>query len=65
MSHGIKTGINPDIYYIKPVHSSAFTYSMEVKFDNDPSNIIEDIKSIFGVIANSSKNISIGEKNNV
>ena len=65
MSHGIKVGINPDIYYIKPVHSSAFTYSMEIKFDNDPSNIIEDIKSIFGVIANSSKNISIGEKNNV
>ena len=60
-THGIKVGIDSNVYTIKPVHKSAFNYSMEVDFDDDPDNLIEEVRTILKVIFNGSKNISRGE----
>ncbi len=64
-SHGQKIGINPNVYRIKPIHKSAFNYAMEVEFDKDPDNIIEELRAIINTIANAGKNIKIGETNNI
>ena len=60
-THGIKVGIDSEVYRIKPIHNSAFEYSKEINFDNDPKNIIEEIRTIFSVIANGGKTIGKGE----
>ncbi len=65
MSHGITTGLNPNVYYIKPVHKSAFEYSMEIEFDNDPDNIIEDIKCFFNMLFNTGKTITMEGNENI
>ncbi|MBR6033343.1 MAG: hypothetical protein IKP28_01095 [Clostridia bacterium] len=63
-SHGRKLGIDPNIYQIKPIHKSSFNYAMEIEFDKDPDNIIEEIRAIINTIANAGKNIKIGETDN-
>ena len=64
-AHGIKVGIDKEVYSIKPVHKGAFTYSKEIKFDTDPSNPIEEIRAIFNTIFNAGKIINSrrGENN--
>lgn len=64
-SHGIKVGIDANVYKIKPIHKSAFNYSLEVTFSDDPNNIIEEIKTIFNVIFNAGKTINRGEAKQV
>ena len=49
---GTKVGINPEVYSIKPIHRAAFEHSMELEFDTDPNNIIEEFRAIFKTIAN-------------
>lgn len=63
-TNGTYIGINEKIYSIKPVHSKAFEYSMELPLNDDPDNIIEEIRTIFGVIINSgSKYLKKGDSN--
>ena len=65
ISHGIKVGIDPKVYTIKPIHSSAFKYSTELEFDTDPDNIIEEIRAIFKTILNIGKKTNRNEANNI
>ena len=52
MNHEIKDGtgntcgLDSEVYTIKPVHESDFTYSTEIEIENEPQNIIEEIRGI-------------------
>ena len=46
-------GINSKVYMYKPVHEDSFNHSMELDFDDNPDNIIEEILTIFKVITKS------------
>lgn len=50
-----KIGIDSKVYSFKPVHKEAFTYSLEIELQDDPNNIIEEIKTIFKSIAKTLK----------
>ena len=43
-------GLNPNLYSLKPVHESDFTYPLELEFYKEPENLIEEIREIFKVI---------------
>lgn len=45
-SNGTKIGLDPIVYTIKPVHESDFKYSIKKNIENNPENIIEEIRSI-------------------
>ena len=53
MNHNIKDnsgqtyGLDDAVYTIKPVHESDFTYSMDIDLENEPKNIIEEIRGLF------------------
>lgn len=53
MNHNIKDangntyGLDSAVYTLKPVHESDFTYSSEIDIENEPKNIIEEIRGIF------------------
>lgn len=53
MNHEIKDnsgktyGLDSAVYTEKPVHKSDFTYSMEIELENEPKNIIEEIRGVF------------------
>ncbi len=55
--NGTYIGLNPSIYYLKPVHQNAFEYAMEIDIQNEPDNIIEEIKIIIETIINSTRYI--------
>lgn len=40
-------GLNSEIFTKKPVHESDFTYSTEIEIENEPQNIIEEIRGVF------------------
>lgn len=44
-------GLNEVIYSYKPINENNFNYAVEVEFNDEPSNIIEEIKSLFDVVA--------------
>lgn len=46
-SSGKAFGIDEAIYTIKPVHESDFVYSMEIDIENEPKNIVEEIRGVF------------------
>ncbi len=46
-SSGQTYGLDEAVYTIKPVHESDFTFSMEIDIENEPKNIIEEIRGIF------------------
>lgn len=50
--NGTKIGIDSRVYSIKPIHKNAFVYSMQVDLDDDPDNIIEEIRIILETILN-------------
>lgn len=58
MNHNIKDssgqtyGLDEAVYTIKPVHESNFEYSMEIDLENEPKNIIEEIRGLFNNIFN-------------
>lgn len=64
LDHGIKIGIDPKAYKIKPIHKLAFIYSAEIEFDNDPDNIIEEIRAIFKTLFDAGKTVLRKEANN-
>ena len=47
-NNGQKIGLPEEIYTYKPVHKSDFEYAMQVKALQEPQNIIEIIRSLFG-----------------
>ena len=56
MNHSINDGtgqtygLDEAVYTIKPVHESNFEYSMEIELENEPQNIIEEIRGLFSNI---------------
>ena len=63
MTQKIKTsdnrliGIHQDVYKFKPTNGGNFINSMELKFDESPNNIIEEIRDILTVFSNGKANI--------
>lgn len=45
-------GLKEIVYSIKPPHKSNFKYSVDMDFNKEPKNILEDIKSLINVIFN-------------
>lgn len=43
-------GLNEKVFVLKPVHQNNFKYAIEVKFNEEPKNLFEEIKSLFNVI---------------
>ena len=58
MNHEIKGengqtyGLDAAVYTYKPVHESDFEYSIEIDIENEPENIIEEIRGLFANIIN-------------
>jgi len=58
MNHEIKGengqtyGLDAAVYAYKPVHESDFEYSIEIDIENEPENIIEEIRGLFANIIN-------------
>ena len=58
MNHEIKGedgqtyGLDTAVYTYKPVHESDFEYSIEIDIENEPKNIIEEIRGLFANIIN-------------
>ena len=46
-SSGEKIGLYSDVYLMKPYHASDFEYAVEIEFNKEPSNVIEEIRAIF------------------
>lgn len=44
-------GLNEAVYSYKPVNETNFRFPLEVDFNTEPSNIFEEIKSLFDVVA--------------
>lgn len=44
-------GLNENVYEYKPVNEANFKFPMEVYFNEEPSNIFEEIKSLFKVVS--------------
>jgi len=44
---GKKIGLDKIVYTLKPPNQSDFKYSLELPFDKEPKNIIEEIRNIF------------------
>ena len=45
-AEGKTYGLDSAIYTIKPVHGSDFIYSLEIDLENEPKNIIEEIRDL-------------------
>ncbi len=51
-SDGTLTGLDEIVYTLTPPAESDFVYSVEVEFNNEPQNIIEEIKNLFSTVLN-------------
>lgn len=47
---GSLTGLDESVYVLTPPAKSDFKYSVEEEFNSEPSNIIEEIRSLFKVV---------------
>lgn len=45
------SGIREQIYSFKPVNETNFRYPLEIDFNKEPSNIFEEVRSLFTVVA--------------
>ena len=45
-------GLNEKVFILKPVNENNFKFPIEVKFNDEPDNLLEEIKSLFSVVAN-------------
>lgn len=61
LDNGNKIGIDSKVYSMKPVHSNAFNYSMKLELQDDPDNIIEEIRTIFQVVLNTGNKMVKGD----
>ena len=43
-------GLNSNVYTLKPTHQSNFSYTLELEFNEEPENLIEEIKEILKVV---------------
>lgn len=43
-------GLNEEIFKHKPVNDNNFRFAIEIDFNKEPSNIIEDVKGLFNVL---------------
>ena len=43
-------GLDEKVYILKPAHKNNFQYALEIEFNKEPKNIVEEIKSLFNVI---------------
>ena len=43
-------GLNPAVYSFKPPHNSNFTHVIEIDFNKEPKNVIEDIRGLIKII---------------
>ena len=48
-----KIGLDEIVYSLKPAHNSNFKFPIEIEFNNEPTNLLEDIKSMINVITSS------------
>ena len=55
-------GLDKIVYTLKPTHKSDFDYPIEVSFNKEPQNILQEIKSVFHVVGElfKNKNTDIG-----
>lgn len=44
-------GLNEEVFSFKPVNENNFKFPVEIDFNNEPSNIIEEIKCLFDIVA--------------
>ena len=44
-------GLDPAVYSMRPPHKSQFRYGVEVQFNQEPKNVLDEIKIIFDVFA--------------
>lgn len=58
-------GLNEIVYKLKPAHKSNFEFSIKVQFHEEPSNIFQEIKSIFSVVKDMFKNRNININTNI
>ena len=49
-SKGEKIGLDDIVYTLTPPAESDFRYSLEVEFSDEPDNLIEEVRTIFGVV---------------
>ena len=47
---GVYIGLDQIIYSLKPVQESDFKYTVDVFFNKEPNNILDEIQGIFNVI---------------
>lgn len=45
-------GLNEIVYSLKPAQNSNFKYAVEIELDEEPQNIIEEIKLIISILSN-------------
>lgn len=43
-------GLNEKVYYFKPPHENNFKYALEIEFNKEPENIIEEISQLVNVV---------------
>ncbi len=54
-------GLDKSVYSFKPANNSNFDYPLEVEFENEPQNIIEEIRTMIKMIF---KNVEAIQKTN-
>lgn len=43
-------GLSEEVFKYKPVHETNFKFAIEVKYNQEPRNVIEEVKSLFNVV---------------
>ena len=49
-SNGTYTGLDEAVYKLTPPAQSDFRYSVELEFCDEPDNVIEEIRNVFGIV---------------
>lgn len=44
-------GLNENVFRYKPANENNFKFALEVKYNEEPSNIIEEVKGLFNVLS--------------
>lgn len=43
-------GLNEKVFVLKPIHENNFKYAIQIEFNEEPKNLLEEIKNLFNVI---------------
>lgn len=60
---GTYIGLDERIFSMKPANSTNFMYPMEIEFEEEPENIIEEIRAMFATIGNNANYNKEGTNN--